>query len=158
MHFTVFDGPPRLHPFEAPDRLRCDAHFRLETLWINEGGAGTGLVVTFWGPALEQKFLALTGIVVGDIELPIRNVQSGGIVRLELPDWQIQPGVDARSGAVSPELIAAYGRSQIAVIAIGEVLRGGSTALWSSATPLQDTHGEAFEVQVALRRERRAPT
>jgi len=137
--------------------LRCDAHFRFESVWINEGGAGSGLAVTFWGPALEQKFLVLTGIVVGDIELPIRDGQSREIVRIELPEWQIDPGADAPSGAVGPELLAAYGRSQIPVIVTGEVLRGGSTTLWSSATPLRDTHGEAFELYVELRRGRKTP-
>jgi len=85
---TYFEGP--LSPDEA---TTWTGTVELALLWINEGGAGTGLTLQVWGPAVD------TGLV----ELRTAAIQHGS----ELVDVAVTSGVSASGervlGADAPQ-------------------------------------------------------
>jgi hypothetical protein len=143
--------------FEAPDEIHATSTLAFETIWLNEGGAGEGLAVTYWGPALKQGYLQLIHVELGagvDLErFTALPTLPSPVVRAEFPHRQVaaavqQPG----SGHVTPEFLAAFAKTQVVLSTHATILRAGRTKLMMSVTSKTDVEGDLLELDLTLKR------
>lgn len=144
-------GAPDFSLFEAPERVEARGDLAFETLWLNEGGEGTGLAVTLWGPALEDGFVRIRRVELGATRHELDASGAAPVVRIEAATLPIAPGLEPEpSGAVSPEFLTAFGHSQVLVRVEGEVRRSGTTSLRMTVhTPAADA-GDLCELVLEL--------
>jgi hypothetical protein len=151
MPITLTQGTPDFSVFEASDCIEASAQLVFETIWINDGGPGTGIVIAFWGPALEEGFVRIRSVDVGTTHHVIEGAAPTPVVCIELASWAIAPAIDGEPSAENmSEFVAAFGRSQVVVNVAGDVLRRGKTQLVMSVTPVGAELGDACELALEL--------
>ena len=152
----LLEGPPDLVVFEAPEELRGRGRFTLPTVWNNEGGAGQGLLVTVSGPAVEEGRVRALHLVLGPPGQTRRVALVPGLVGdqpvafIELPDWDLRPGMDVPAGRVSEEALAAVGAAMIPVTIEGEVAAAGRTTLHLVVSAASASEADLWTVELDL--------